>query len=46
MKGMHFGEMVMLGCKPYIIDDVLGLAGVAEALNAKLLINFCGWSTI
>jgi pyrroline-5-carboxylate reductase len=40
IKGMQEAEVVMLGCKPYMVEDVLGQRGVEDALKHKLLISF------
>jgi pyrroline-5-carboxylate reductase len=40
VKGMKDADVVMLGCKPYMVEDVLGQSGVKEALAGKLLISF------
>lgn len=44
--GMAEADVVMLGCKPYMIEDVLGQEGVAKALDGKLLISFLAGRTI
>jgi pyrroline-5-carboxylate reductase len=40
VRGMKEADIVMLGCKPYMVEEVLGQAGVLKALHAKLLISF------
>jgi len=40
LDGIKDADIVMLGCKPYIVEEVLGGKGFAEALNGKLLISF------
>ncbi|KAK3374937.1 pyrroline-5-carboxylate reductase dimerization-domain-containing protein [Podospora didyma] len=32
-------DIVLLACKPYMVQEVLGEAGMSEALNGKLLIS-------
>ncbi|PFH60872.1 hypothetical protein XA68_10185 [Ophiocordyceps unilateralis] len=34
-------QVVLLACKPYMVDKVLGEPGMAEALRGKLLISIC-----
>lgn len=38
-------EIVLLGCKPYMVKDVLGEPGMADALRGKLLISVCAGIT-
>lgn len=40
LRGMREADIVMLGCKPYMVEEVLGQEGVAQALGDKLLISF------
>jgi pyrroline-5-carboxylate reductase len=44
--GMEEADVVMLGCKPYMIEDVLGQEGVTQALDGKLLISFLAGRTV
>lgn len=39
IKGVAEAEMIILGCKPYMIKDVLDVPGMREALKGKLLIS-------
>jgi pyrroline-5-carboxylate reductase len=41
VKGVTAADVVILGCKPYMIADVLGQEGMKEALEGKLLISIC-----
>lgn len=34
-------DVVLLGCKPYMVNDILAVDGVKEALKGKLLISIC-----
>lgn len=34
-------DVVILGCKPYMVNDVLGVDGMTKALHGKLLISIC-----
>lgn len=34
-------EVVLLGCKPYMVQDILSEKGMKEALEGKLLISIC-----
>jgi len=34
-------DVVLLGCKPYMVKDVLSAPGIREALAGKLLISIC-----
>lgn len=38
-------DIVLLGCKPYMVKDVLGVDGIREALAGKLLISICAGVT-
>jgi pyrroline-5-carboxylate reductase len=40
VRGMRDADVVLLGCKPYMVGEVLGEEGVAQALGDKLLISF------
>jgi pyrroline-5-carboxylate reductase len=39
LKGVREADIVILGCKPYMLKDVLGEPEIREALNGKLLIS-------
>ncbi|KUJ07210.1 pyrroline carboxylate reductase [Mollisia scopiformis] len=34
-------DVVLLGCKPYMVNDILAVEGMKEALNGKTLISIC-----
>lgn len=34
-------DVVLLGCKPYMVNDILAVEGMKEALDGKLLISIC-----
>jgi pyrroline-5-carboxylate reductase len=38
-------DVVILGCKPYMVSGVLAEPGMADALRGKLLISICGGLT-
>ncbi|KAG9241475.1 pyrroline-5-carboxylate reductase dimerization-domain-containing protein [Calycina marina] len=40
VKGANAADVVMLGCKPYMVQDILGEDGILAALEEKLLISF------
>lgn len=40
VKGMQDADVVLLGCKPYMLEEVLDKEGIAAALEGKLLISF------
>ncbi|KAH8671887.1 pyrroline carboxylate reductase [Tricladium varicosporioides] len=35
------GDVILLGCKPYMVADILAEEGMVEALKGKLLISIC-----
>ncbi|KAH6668911.1 pyrroline carboxylate reductase [Halenospora varia] len=35
------GDVILLGCKPYMVADILAEEGIVEALKGKLLISIC-----
>lgn len=39
INGVKQADVVILGCKPYMLKDVLDVPGMREALNGKLLIS-------
>lgn len=41
VKGTNMGDVVLLGCKPYMCQDVLQAEGMHQALDGKLLISIC-----
>ncbi|KAF8853026.1 pyrroline-5-carboxylate reductase [Acephala macrosclerotiorum] len=34
-------DVILLGCKPYMVNDILAVDGMKEALKGKLLISIC-----
>lgn len=42
IKGVQAADVVLLGCKPYMVGDILKEEGMIEALAGKLLISVCG----
>ncbi|OAR02264.1 hypothetical protein LLEC1_03537 [Akanthomyces lecanii] len=38
-------QVVLLACKPYMVKDVLGVDGMADALKGKLLVSVCAGIT-
>ncbi|KAG5969598.1 Pyrroline-5-carboxylate reductase [Claviceps cyperi] len=38
-------QVILLGCKPYMVNNVLGQPGMADALKGKLLISVCAGIT-
>lgn len=39
VNGVKQADVIILGCKPYMLKDVLDVPGMREALNGKLLIS-------
>lgn len=39
LTGVKEADVVILGCKPYMLNDVLGVPGMRDALQGKLLIS-------
>ncbi|KAK2734585.1 delta 1-pyrroline-5-carboxylate reductase [Myotisia sp. PD_48] len=39
IEGVKSSHAVILGCKPYMLDDVINVPGMREALKGKLLIS-------
>ncbi|PGH15745.1 pyrroline-5-carboxylate reductase [Polytolypa hystricis UAMH7299] len=39
IKGVEEAQVIILGCKPYMLKDVLDVPGMREALKGKLLIS-------
>ncbi|KAL1966094.1 hypothetical protein VTN77DRAFT_4842 [Rasamsonia byssochlamydoides] len=39
LKGVQQADVIILGCKPYMLKDVLTAPGIREALKGKLLIS-------
>jgi pyrroline-5-carboxylate reductase len=34
-------DIILLGCKPYMVQDILSVPGMKEALKGKLLLSIC-----
>lgn len=43
---MHAGDVIILGCKPQMVKDVLAGDGMRAALKNKLLISICAGVTV
>lgn len=41
VKGVLAADVVILGCKPYMVGDILREEGIKDALAGKLLISIC-----
>lgn len=41
IQGVQEADVVILGCKPYMVKDILSEPGIKEALANKLLISIC-----
>lgn len=41
LTSLKAADVVLLGCKPYMVNDLLGQEGMREALAGKLLISVC-----
>lgn len=41
VRGVTAADVVILGCKPYMVEDILREPGIKEALAGKLLISIC-----
>jgi pyrroline-5-carboxylate reductase len=41
VKGVRDADVVILGCKPYMVNDLLREPGMKDALRGKLLISIC-----
>ncbi|EGD99944.1 pyrroline-5-carboxylate reductase [Trichophyton mentagrophytes] len=39
VKGVTDGDVIVLGCKPYMLSEVLNVPGMREALKGKLLVS-------
>lgn len=46
LQGVSAADVVILGCKPQMVKDVLGAEGICEALRGKLLISICAGVTV
>ncbi|KAJ2962896.1 hypothetical protein NQ176_g10895 [Zarea fungicola] len=38
-------QVVLLACKPYMVKDILGVPGMSDALQGKLLVSVCAGIT-
>lgn len=41
VRGVKTADVVILGCKPYMVAEILSEPGIKEALDGKLLISIC-----
>lgn len=41
VRACREADIVLLGCKPYMVKDILAAEGMREALEGKLLISIC-----
>jgi pyrroline-5-carboxylate reductase len=41
VSAVQEADVVLLGCKPYMVEDILSESGMREALEGKLLISIC-----
>ena len=41
VKGVEAADVVILGCKPQMVNDILSANGIRDALAGKLLISIC-----
>ena len=41
VKGVEAADVVILGCKPQMVNDILSAKGISDALAGKLLISIC-----
>lgn len=39
IRGVSEGDVVLLGCKPQMCEEILGQEGMKEALEGKLLVS-------
>lgn len=39
LRGVQAGDIILLSCKPHVYQDILGEAGMRDALRGKLLIS-------
>lgn len=45
VEAVKQADVVLLGCKPYMVADILKAEGIAAALSGKLLISICAGVT-
>jgi pyrroline-5-carboxylate reductase len=41
VRACEAADVILLGCKPYMVKDILAESGMKEALKGKLLISIC-----
>ena len=41
IRGVEAADVIILGCKPQMVNDILSAEGMREALAGKLLISIC-----
>ena len=46
VEAVRESEVILLGCKPQMVKDVLSEPGMADALKGKLLISICAGVTV
>ena len=46
VQAMKEADIILLACKPYMTDDVLGAEGVGEALSGKFVISVLAGKTV
>ena len=46
VQAMRDADIILLACKPYMTDDVLGAQGVREALSGKFVISVLAGKTV
>jgi pyrroline-5-carboxylate reductase len=46
IRGVSAGDIVLLGCKPQMVNDILDGSDMQEALRGKLLISICAGVTV
>ncbi|KZF21613.1 pyrroline-5-carboxylate reductase [Xylona heveae TC161] len=46
VKAVEQADIVLLGCKPYMVRDILGVEGMREALKGKLLLSMLAGVTV
>lgn len=46
LEAFQKGDVIVLGCKPQMVRDILAEKGVKEALKGKLLVSICAGLTI
>lgn len=46
VESVKKSDVVLLACKPYMVNGVLGEVGMAEALKGKILVSVCAGITV